>query len=83
MFDIENEIVHQKDTILKFINNDEFELATTLLNFSQELWSKANYGYKLQELRARVRQAVQAKITDGEHHQTVSKWQRLLAKLPQ
>ena len=86
MYDIENELVHQKDAIRKLIGfpvtPDGVEQALVLLAFSEELWAKAGYAYKTKELREEIRRQVQDEAnTPGQHWKTQAKWTDLLKKL--
>jgi hypothetical protein len=82
-YEIENELVRQKDRINALINDERYEEATALIDFAEELWAKASYAYKTLELRRRIREEVWGKIVHAEHHKTEEKWRRLYDKLPQ
>ena len=81
MYQIENELVHQKDAIRDLINNEDYEGAITLINFSEELWAKCGYGYKTRELRQLVKDAAQHNLNISEHWKTQEKWQKMLTKV--
>lgn len=81
-YEIENELVAQKDAINALINDGKYEEATALLDFAAPLWAKASYAYKTLELRRRIRQEVWDKIVHAEHHKTEQMWRRLYATLP-
>jgi hypothetical protein len=55
----ENAIVRQKDAVIDRINHatdsEELTAAATLLDFAAPLWVSVGYGYKVGELRERIR----------------------------
>lgn len=81
MHDIEDELVHQKNHILSLVNEGKYEDAVTLLNFSEELWAKASYGYKTKEIRERIREEVRNLVLSSEHHKTRQMWSNLLTRI--
>lgn len=78
MYNLENELVRQKDHILSLINNEEYEEANLLLNFSKELWAKASYAYKWDELKQRIRAELLNKRQCCAHWKQHQKWDNLL-----
>jgi uncharacterized alkaline shock family protein YloU len=81
LYPIENELVHQKDRILALVNEEEYEKALFLLNFVTELWVKVEYGYKISEIKERIKGNIRELIREADHHQTVAKWERMLQKV--
>ena len=77
---LDNELVNQKNHLLELVADEKFEEAITILEFVAELWAKCNYAYKTKEIRTRIRDKIQAYIFNANHHKTVEKWQKLLAK---
>lgn len=78
---MENELIHQKNALLNLINDGQFEQATLILNFIEELWEKCNYAYKTKELRFRIRDGVWSRINDATHHKVAAKWQKMWDQL--
>ena len=72
-FPIENELVHQKNTILEAINEGRYEEAALLIAFSEELWRVCDYGYKTNELKQRILDSLRENINSAEHHKTAAK----------
>jgi len=81
-YEIENELVAQKDRINALINDERYEEATALLDFAADLWAKASYAYKTKEMRHRIKTEVWGKIVHADHHKTEAKWRKLYETLP-
>lgn len=77
-FNIENELVHQKDAILTTINEGQIEKAVSLLQFAKELWYKCSYGYKFEELKQRLENECNAHRGMCAHWKTHEAWERRL-----
>ncbi len=80
-YNVENELVHQKNAILRLVNDGEYEQALTHLNLVGPLWMECGYGYKLKEIRQRVKDTYWHNYVMAEHHQTQAKWERLYKSL--
>jgi hypothetical protein len=78
---IENQLIHQKNHIIDLVNDEKYEEALSLLNFSAELWESIGYAYKTAEIRDRIREAIKAHVFDSTHWKTEEKWNNLLAKV--
>ena len=76
---MENTLVRQKDEILRLINDGQYELATTLLNFTAEMWAEFTYTYKTLELKERIRREILCKI-ENAHWKQEAKWRAMLAR---
>ena len=81
MYDVENELVRQKDSILALVNNGEYERALDRLEFAKELWVKCSYAYKYREIINRMCGEVRATWLDAVHHKTREKIGKLLDEL--
>ena len=54
-------LIGQKNDILQYIDNGEFEKAQSVLWVVCNLWSACHYGYKYNELCERIR----SRLTEG------------------
>lgn len=80
-YNIENELVRQKDSILQSVNHGEYERAMDRLQFAKELWFKCGYDYKYREIVLRLIEEVRFKFNTAEHYKTKEKWNKLLLEL--
>lgn len=80
-YEIDNELVRQKDTILQSINIGDFERAIDRLEFAKELWFKCGYDYKYREIVLRLIEEVRFKFNTADHWKTKDKWNKLLLEL--
>ncbi len=78
---ISSALVHQKDHIIILINNEEYEKALWTLCFVKEVWESLNYGYKTKELFQRLKDSVNLKVRESQHHKTLKKFSDLLSKI--
>lgn len=76
--DAENALIEQKNTLLRMVNGEKYEEAIVCLNFVQPFWETVGYGYKVKEVRQRIKDGIANKRDEATHHQTIMKWQRLL-----
>lgn len=53
---LDNELVRQKDYILRLANNGQIREAAKLLSFVAGVWNATGYGYKVREIRDRLYQ---------------------------
>jgi hypothetical protein len=51
---LDNILVHQKDSILSLVALGKYERAINALETLHELWEECNYGYKLREIVKRI-----------------------------
>ena len=72
-------LIRQKDHILSLVNEDKFEEAIALLNFSENLWDVASYSYKTREIREIIKTALREKQHVCAHWKTHEKLAKLLA----
>lgn len=76
---MENALIHQKDNLIKLVNNGEYEKAITLLNFVQDMWNEVGYDYKVREIKERIRNAIKEHLWhDNPHWKQKAKYQELL-----
>ncbi len=61
MYNVEWELVRQKNRILELVNEERYEEALLLLDFSESLWKECSYAYKTREIRERIKREL------GEH----------------
>ncbi len=78
---IENQLVDQKNVILELVNEGQYDKALMLLDFASGLWQQCGYGYKIKEIRQRVKDAYWHNAVVADHHQTQAKWERLYKSL--
>lgn len=52
--DLDNELVKQKDELIKIIDGRYLNLATGILDFVSSMWKACGYEYKELELRERI-----------------------------
>jgi hypothetical protein len=53
--DMSNTLVQQKDAILRILNGGDAFGAKIALNVVEPFWRSVDYGYKVDEIRARIR----------------------------
>lgn len=75
-------LIRQKDHILQLVNDEKFEEAITLLDFSANLWETCSYAYKTREIRERIRRELNERIWNATHWKQEKKWNDLLASVP-
>ncbi|MFY4731174.1 hypothetical protein [Nitrospira sp. BLG_2] len=80
-YNIENELVNQKNMILDLINNEKYEDALTLIYFTAELWEKCDYAYKTKELKERIRSELLNKRQCCAHWKQHQKWDNMLTAI--
>ena len=77
MYNIENELVNQKNAILALVNAEDYERALSALALLEPLWITCEYGYKARELRQRIRDEARMRALQSDHWSTRQKWERL------
>ncbi len=77
LYNIETQLVHQKNAILALVNDERYEEASTLLAFAHELWAHVGYEYKFFEIRRRIQEELRTKEVQADHHATAAKYLRL------
>ncbi len=70
-------LVMQKNALLTLVNEGKYEEATAILNFLAPSWEAERYGYKVREIRERIKRELDSLIFNSEHHSTEAKWQRM------
>jgi len=75
---LDNCLIRQKDHILTLVNEEKYEEAIVLLDFSEELWAECTYAYKTREIRERIKNALREKIHVCAHWKQHEKWKKLL-----
>lgn len=53
--EMDNLLVKQKDDIRQYINNGEYDKASSILLVVCSMWQACHYGYKYEELQALLR----------------------------
>lgn len=53
----DNVLIHQKDAIIRLINDGKLVEAGIALGIVREFWQSVDYGYKVREIEARISQA--------------------------
>lgn len=81
MDNIDNALVRQKNHILTLINDEKYEEAMTLLDFSADLWATCSYTYKTAELRNRIKAELENKQLCCGHWKQHEKWGKMLAQV--
>lgn len=76
---MENALIHQKDNLIKLVNDGQYEKAIMLLNFVEELWAAVGYEYKTKEIKERIKNAIQEHLWhDNPHWKQKAKFNDLL-----
>ncbi len=57
--DLDNILVHQKNAIIRMINEDRISDAKVALDVVRELWNGNSYAYKVKEIEARISDAAE------------------------
>lgn len=65
---VENGLVNQKNYIISVINAGQWELAISLLRFSEKVWDGLGYSYKTKELYARIKIGLDNILADDDIH---------------
>ncbi len=55
-----NVLVMQKNALLALINEGKLEEAVRILNFLAPTWQAGNYGYKVREIKERIKRSLDA-----------------------
>ena len=76
------ELIRQKNRILGLVNDEKYEEALLLLDFSEALWKDCSYAYKTREIRERISREIGEHIFQATHWKTEKKWRDLLEKVP-
>ena len=53
-YNVENELIQQKNRIIALINHERYNEALIVLEILTPLWHKVGYGYKVAELAERI-----------------------------
>lgn len=80
-YHIENELMRQKDHIIGLVNDEKYEEALSLLNFSADLWARVGYDYKTREIRERIKRDIKEHLWNCSHWKTEEKWNKLLVQV--
>ena len=78
---IENVLIHQKDTLLQLVNDWKFEQALELLDFVKELWTVTEYSYKWDEIRKRIVDELNKQINSDIHWKHRAEYRRILESM--
>lgn len=76
------ELIRQKNRILELVNEERYEEALLLLDFSESLWKECSYAYKTREIRERIKRELGELVFQSTHWKTEEKWRKLLDKVP-
>jgi hypothetical protein len=82
MYNVEWELIRQKNHILQLCNDEKYEEALLLLDFSESLWKECSYAYKTREIRERIKRELSELVFQASHWKTEEKWRKLLDKVP-
>lgn len=82
VYDIENILVEQKNKILHLCNEGQYDTVVCLLAFVTPLWEKCEYGYKIQEIKERIKASIRRGIIEADHWKTREKWEIMYNNLP-
>ncbi len=74
-------LVQQKNELLTLVNDGQYEQASTILDFLTPSWTAQGYGYKVKEIKERIRRELDNLAFHADHHQTEAKWKRLKERL--
>jgi hypothetical protein len=78
----ENALIHQKDTLIKLVNDGDYDKAIMLLDFVKEMWLAMGYDYKTREIRERITNAISEHLWhDNPHWKVKVKLQEMLKKV--
>ncbi len=74
-------LVMQKNALLTLVNEGKYEQASTILDFLAPSWEAERYGYKVREIRERIRRELDDLAFHAEHHQTEAKYKCMKERL--
>ncbi len=78
----ENALVHQKDQLIKLVNDGDYEKAIMLLDFVKEMWLAMGYDYKTREIKERIANAIREHVWhDNPHWKQKAKLKEMLKKV--
>lgn len=75
--ELDNALVAQKNHILAIINNGDLVHALDMIAFTEPVWIAAGYGYKIREMRDRVKEQANHLMLNAKHWKIEAKYKQI------